>query len=311
MGTPALAAIVLERLASEHEVVGVFTRPDAVRSRGKSLQASPVKQCARKHGIEVFTPRALKGEEELRLIEKLAPDVICVAAYGAILPKAILDVPRFGCVNVHTSLLPRWRGAAPIERAILSCDEVTGVCIMKMEEGLDTGPFCIRHTTPVGDKYLFELTEELAHLGASGLMEALATIEDGTVAWIDQGKDGVTYASKIEKSELMCDTSDSAERFVAKVHASSDSRPCRLNIAGRRLAVERASRLPREKAQALEVELEAGNATFVHKRLIIGTADGLVEIEQVKPDGKKSMDGRSFASGIQGIKGATVMWGKS
>ena len=139
MGTPAFAATILDDLAEQHDVAAVYTRPDAVRGRGKRLEPSPVKAAAERRGLRVLTPRTLRDEAAQRELASFAPDVICVAAYGAILPKEVLDIPRFGCLNVHASLLPRWRGAAPIERAILAGDEEAGVCIMRMEVGLDTG----------------------------------------------------------------------------------------------------------------------------------------------------------------------------
>ncbi len=160
MGTPAFAATILDDLAEQHDVAAVYTRPDAVRGRGKRLEPSPVKAAAERRGLRVLTPRTLRDEAAQRELASFAPDVICVAAYGAILPKEVLDIPRFGCLNVHASLLPRWRGAAPIERAILAGDEEAGVCIMRMEEGLDTGAYCVCRTARIDGKTAPELTDE-------------------------------------------------------------------------------------------------------------------------------------------------------
>lgn len=164
MGTPRFAAEILDELAEFHEIAAVYTRPDAVRGRGKALVPSPVKEVAERRGLPVRTPRTLRDAAVLSELAAFAPDVICVAAYGAILPKEVLDLPPFGCLNVHGSLLPRWRGAAPIERAILAGDEEIGVCIMAMEEGLDTGDYCVCRSLPAGSRTAAELTEELAAL---------------------------------------------------------------------------------------------------------------------------------------------------
>ena len=311
MGTPGLAATVLESLARHHEIVAAFTRPDAVRGRGKKLVASPVKERASALGVPVFTPKSLRCDEPLALIESLAPEAICVAAYGALLPCEILAVPRHGCFNVHTSLLPRWRGAAPIERAIMARDRETGVCIMRMEEGLDTGPYCVRKTTPVADKYLEDLVGELASLGSEALIEALDGVEDGSLSWTPQPEEGLTYASKIGKRELDFGPDGLVEDICAKVRASNDSHPSRIQVARKRVAVERAQVVTDVSAIPLEGGLAAGKAAFVAKRLLIGAADGIVELEQVKPEGKKSMEGRAFAAGIQGIKNKLVTWGSA
>lgn len=301
MGTAQLASTILEELHSQHEVVGVFTRPDAVRGRGKKLVPSPVKETALALGLDVYTPKSMKGPEAFELVSSLAPDVICVASYGCILPKEILDIPRYGCLNVHTSLLPRWRGAAPIERAILEGDERTGVCIMRMDEGLDTGPYCSCRSLDIEGIYLEELNARLAELGASALLVAMAQSEAGVVKWIDQGEEGLLYADKVQKDELYCAPTDSVREIDAKVRVGSESRPARLRLAGRAIAVERV-------AAHEGAGLAAGEAALVAKRLVIGAADGELELVRVKPEGKKSMEGRAFAAGIQGIKGTRVEW---
>ncbi len=311
MGTPTLSATVLDGLAERHEVVGVYSRPDAVRGRGKKLVASPVKQLALDRQIPVFTPDTLRDPSVLQELEALAPDVICVAAYGAILPREVLAIPSFGCLNVHTSLLPRWRGAAPMQRAILEHDEAAGVCIMRMEEGLDTGPYCMRVEVPLDDLYLSDLEARLASEGAKALVEALENVESGTAVWHEQEATGVTYAAKIEKGELALDPDEPAERFCAKVRASSDAHPAHVQIAGRGLTVVRASVAGDECSGELTDSLEKGEAVFRSKRFFLMTADGVVELEQVKPDGKKLMDARSFAAGIQGIKKLTITWEKA
>ena len=310
MGTPQLAVTVLEELNGHHEVVGVFTRPDAIRGRGKALVASPVKQKALELGLSVHSPKTLKEDDALSLLTSLAPDAICVAAYGCLLPPQVLAIPRYGCLNVHTSLLPRWRGAAPIERAIVEGDAQTGVCIMKMEEGLDTGPYCLRETVQVDELYREELSNALAEKGAAALVAALGLLESGSARWCEQESEGLTYAEKLGKGELDFTPADSVYAICARVRASSDSHPSKIRVANKVVAVERASIVARDEAGQFG-NMAAGDAAFRAKRLVICASDGIVELEKVKPDGKKSMDGRAFASGLQGIKNKSVSWGEA
>lgn len=310
MGTPKLAADILVEIAQQHEVVCVYTRPDAVRGRGAKLEPSSVKAAAERLGIPVRTATSLRDAEEQAHLAELAPDAICVAAYGCILPREVLEIPRYGCLNVHASLLPRWRGAAPIERAILAGDERTGVCIMRMEEGLDTGPYCVRRATEVEGKSAAELTDELANLGARALLTGLSVVEQGGAEWTFQDDAAATYAEKLAKDELYPDPAEPAAAMVRKVLASSEAHPARAVIAGRSATVERVALPDDERAAALCDGLEQGAVRFAAKRLFLGTGDGAVEVLSLKPDGKKSMDARAFAAGVQGIKAGGCTWGR-
>lgn len=310
MGTPKLAADILVEIAQQHEVVCVYTRPDAVRGRGAKLEPSPVKAAAERLGIPVRTATSLRDAEEQAHLAELAPDAICVAAYGCILPREVLEIPRYVCLNVHASLLPRWRGAAPIERAILAGDEQTGVCIMRMEEGLDTGPYCVRRATEVEGKSAAELTDELANLGARALLTGLSVVEQGGAEWTFQDDAAATYAEKLAKDELYPDPAEPAAAMVRKVLASSEAHPARAVIAGRSATVERVALPDDERAAALCDGLEQGAVRFAAKRLFLGTGDGAVEVLSLKPDGKKSMDARAFAAGVQGIKAGGCTWGR-
>lgn len=310
MGTPKLAADILVEIAQQHEVVCVYTRPDAVRGRGAKLEPSPVKAAAERLGIPVRTATSLRDAEEQAHLAELAPDAICVAAYGCILPREVLEIPRYGCLNVHASLLPRWRGAAPIERAILAGDEQTGVCIMRMEEGLDTGPYCVRRATEVEGKSAAELTDELANLGARALLTGLSVVEQGGAEWTFQDDAAATYAEKLAKDELYPDPAEPTIALLRKVLASSEAHPARAVIAGRSATVERVALPDDERAAALCDGLEQGAVRFAAKRLFLGTGDGAVEVLSLKPDGKKSMDARAFAAGVQGIKAGGCTWGR-
>lgn len=307
MGTPDFSATILEDLAQQHDVVAVYTRPDAVRGRGKQLVASPVKEVALRLGIPVFTPKTLRDEAVQQELAAFEPDVLCVAAYGAILPKAVLDIPARECLNVHASLLPRWRGAAPVERAILAGDKETGVCIMRMEEGLDTGAYCVCRTTRIEEKNAAQLTDELANLGSHALLTALVHVQNDAAEWTEQDDAQSTYAPKIEKGELDLASEESAQVAVRKVQASSVAHPSRALIAGRSVTVLKA-RLLDSGAQELAHGMKAGSVRFVNKRLLVGCAEGAFEVLALKPDGKQDMEAKSFAAGVQNIKGGQLTW---
>lgn len=318
MGTPAFAASILEELAGHFDIVGVYTREDAVRGRGKKLMASPVKEMGQELGLKVFTPQSLRDAAVQQQIASLRPDCICVAAYGAILPPAILDIPPLGCLNVHASLLPRWRGAAPIERAILAGDEEVGVCIMRMEEGLDTGDYCVVRSIPIQGRNAVDLTDELANLGARALITALAHIEEGNVRWVEQDEDGATYAEMIAKGELNLDPGATALENARRVQASSEAHPARCVIAGRGASVlsvriangERPSVFldgANRGSEALP-NLVGGEAAYASKRLLLGCSEGTLEVLTLKPDGKREMDAASFAAGMPALRAGGAPW---
>ena len=215
-GTPEFAATALEAiLAAGHEVALVLTQPDRPAGRGMALTASPVKQLALKHGIPVHQPEKLRTEESRQPLVDAAVDVLVVAAYGIILPQVVLDTPRLGCLNIHASLLPRWRGAAPIHRAIQAGDGETGITIMQMDAGLDTGPMLLEARTPITlDDTTATLHDKLALQGGELIVEALAKLEKGELTPIPQPEAGVTYASKISKAEGAIDW----DRDVAEIH---------------------------------------------------------------------------------------------
>lgn len=310
MGTPAFAATILDQLAQNYEVVGVFTQPDAVRSRGKKLEPSPVKRTALSYEIPVFEYATFKDNDAFDQLEGLAPDVICVAAYGVLLPKEVIDLPPYGCLNVHGSLLPCWRGAAPIERAILANDAEVGVCIMQMEAGLDTGAYCHEQKLPCGDLSAPELTDKLADLGAQALLEVLADLKDGSLEWTIQDESLVTYAQKIEKGELDIAPEMSANEALLKIRASSENHPAKCSIGGKDVTVVSAALADcgPDAPQAIE-QIEAGQVLFVAKRLYLGFSDGALELMCVHPSGKKQMSARDFAAGLQGVKRGEVRWG--
>ena len=234
MGTPDFAVPTLQALiAAGHEIAAVYSQPPRRAGRGKALRPSPVQERAEAAGLAVRTPLSLRDPDEQRTFADLDLDAAVVAAYGLILPQPILDAPRHGCLNVHGSILPRWRGAAPIHRAILAGDTTTGITIMGMERGLDTGPMYAVRETAIGCKTAGELTIELATMGAAMMADVLARVN--SVQPVPQREEGVTYASKIEKHEARLDFNQSAEQVERQVRAFNPVPGAFFEVAGERI----------------------------------------------------------------------------
>jgi methionyl-tRNA formyltransferase len=276
MGTPGFAVPALDALsAAGHDVVAVYTRAPQPAGRGKALAKSAVHLRAEALGLPVLTPRTLKDAEVQAQFAGHAADVAVVAAYGLLLPQPVLDAPRCGCINIHASLLPRWRGAAPIQRAILAGDAQTGVTIMQMEAGLDTGPMISAATTAVGDKTAGALTQELAAMGAALLVTAL----DGPLAGVAQPAEGVTLAPKIAKAEARLDFRRPANELERAVRAFNPAPGAWTQIGGERLKI-------------LAATVVAGAFTagvIADTQLTIGTSDGGLRPLVVQRAGKPAM----------------------
>ena len=290
MGTPAFAVPSLRALAKRHDVALVLTQPDAVRGRGRVPVPSEVKLAATELGIPVVDAQKI-DDEAFAAIEAAKPDVICVAAYGVILRQRVLEAAPFGCINVHGSLLPRWRGAAPIQRAILAGDERVGVSIMRMEAGLDTGAWCRQTSVEVGDKGAERLSEEVAELGARELVLALEDLAAGTLVWHEQDDALATYASKVTKQEMLLNPADTARDNLLRVRASSDAAPARALVCGRGVRVLEAS-------LSDDAGLEPGEVRVARSRVLLGCADGAIDLLLVKPDGKRQMPASAWALGL-------------
>jgi methionyl-tRNA formyltransferase len=301
MGTPEFAEVSLRALAAHHDVVGVFTRPDAVSGRGRALRPSAVKTAAMELGLEVFQPLSLKDDDHAEAIRQLHADLIVVAAYGVILPVDTLEAAPLGAVNVHASLLPRWRGAAPVQRAILEGDAVTGVSIMRMEAGMDTGPYCAQATLRLEDLNATQATAALAHLGAEALLGSLNSISDGSVTWTPQDENLVTFADKITKSDVAVGPDLPAETIVRRVRAAMPAAPSRAVIGGRPVTLLDAARS--------EHSIPSGAVACTKDAVILGAADASVEVRHLKPDGKAAMDAGAWARGIRGLDAGR--WGAS
>ncbi len=298
MGTPEFACPSLSAVSKAHDVVRVVTRPDAVRGRGKLLEPSPVKALAGELGLAVTEASRMTPEvmDELRAAKA---DLCVVAAYGCILPDELLELFPLGCVNVHASLLPRWRGAAPIQRAVLEGDELAGASIMRVVHELDAGAYCAQVSTAVAGKTSSELLDELGHLGAETLVEAIGRIADGTAVWTEQDESLVTYAHKIEKAEMRLDPADGALANVRRVLASTDAAPARCEVAGKGVRLMR--------ARTCDDALAAGEVLVSHGRVALGCADGALEVLDVKPDGKREMQASAWAAGLRADH---LAWGR-
>lgn len=298
MGTPEFACPSLSAVSKSHDVVRVVTRPDAVRGRGKRLEPSPVKALAGELGLAVTEASRMTPEvmDELRAAKA---DLCVVAAYGCILPDELLEMFPLGCVNVHASLLPRWRGAAPIQRAVLEGDELAGASIMRVVHELDAGAYCAQVSTAVAGKTSSELLDELGHLGAEALVEAIGRIADGTAVWTEQDESLVTYAHKIEKAEMRLDPADGALANVRRVLASTDAAPARCEVAGKGVRLMR--------TMTCDDAVAAGEVLVSHGRVALGCADGALEVLDVKPDGKREMQASAWAAGLRADH---LAWGR-
>ncbi|NWK94772.1 methionyl-tRNA formyltransferase [Sphingobium lactosutens] len=278
MGTPDFAVPALDALVkARHDVVTVYSQPPRPAGRGKALRPSPVHQRAEELGIAVRTPVSLKDAEVQAQFAALNADVAVVAAYGLILPRAVLDAPRHGCMNIHASLLPRWRGAAPIQRAILSGDNVTGVTIMDMEAGLDTGPMRAKHVTPIEDKTAGHLTAELAQAGAELMVEVLDDI--ALHPPMAQPEEGVTYAAKIDKAESRIDFTKDAHQVERQVRAFNPFPGAFFEYRGERFRI-----------LAAHVEHHGGTSgEFLDDSLLIGCGHDAIRPTLIQRAGKGAM----------------------
>ena len=290
-GKPDFAVPSLLAAASRGEVAAVYTQPDRPAGRGRGLTASPVKREATKIGIPVLQPESLRGELMGDMMRQIAPDLIVVVAYGLILPRSILGIPRHGCWNVHASLLPRWRGAAPIQRAIEAGDTETGVCLMQMEAGLDTGPVLLAQHTPIGaEETGGQLHDRLAELGAQVLADGLGLLRAGMRPQARaQPTEGVTYAHKLEKSEAQLDWSQPAETLARKVRAFEPWPVAEAVVAGERLRIHGAIPLDLAHASAPGTLLAA-----TRQGLDIACAQGALRLRVIQRDGGKAITAADY-----------------
>jgi len=298
LGTPDFAVPVLRALVEAgHEVVRVYSQPPRPAGRGKALRPSPVQAAAQSLGIPVEAPERFRDPAVLAGLAALDPDAAVVVAYGQILPQEALDVPRLGCFNLHASLLPRWRGAAPIQRAIMAGDPETGVCVMRIEAGLDTGPVLACLTVPItSEDTAGTLHDRLSDLGAALMVGALATIESGTAPETPQPEEGVTYARKIDKSEARIDWNRPAAELAAQVRGLNPFPGAWCEIAG-------------ERVKVLMARPETGSGApgeVLDDALLVACGSGALRLVSLQRAGKGAMTAAMFVNGFPVPRGTCL-----
>lgn len=290
MGTPDFALPALQGLVSSHyEVLAVYTQPPRPVGRGKQLRPSPVQRLAQSLGLEVRTPRNLRGEDDQSRFAALNADAAVVAAYGLLLPKPILDAPHSGCLNIHPSLLPRWRGAAPIPRAVMADDDETGVCIMRLDEGLDTGPVLARAATKIGPREnAGDLHDRLTGLGRDLMLSVLGDLSAGSLSPVPQAEDGVTYAAKIEKAETQIDWRRTSNEVDCHIRGLALEPGAWFALGGERIKVLAADPVK---------GLAGAPGHTLDECLTVACGKGAVRLAVLQRPGRKAMDAAAFLRG--------------
>lgn len=300
-GTPEFAVPSLQMLVnSDHDICAVYTQPDRPAGRGRHLQPSPIKQLALSSGIPVFQPSTLKDEQTLQELFYFQADLMIVVAYGMILPQIVLDTPRLGCINVHGSLLPRWRGAAPIQRAIMAGDSETGITIMQIIHKLDAGDMLHKEFYPISSTDNASIVyEKLSQLGAIGLSKTLPLIEKGLLKPQQQNENLVTYAEKLDKSEADLDWSQSAEKLYRKIRAFNPWPVAQTNYKGQNLRIWQA-----ELINESITHLQPGTVFISNNKFLdVATGSGLLRLIEVQLPGGKRISAQAFlnAHAIEGV----------
>lgn len=310
MGSPQFAVPILEALARDHTILAVFTQPDKPAGRGQQLTAAPVKQWAAAHGIPAHQPQSFRKEPQaIDMLRELKPEVIAVAAYGLILPQAVLDVPPFGCLNVHGSILPRHRGAAPITSAILAGDAETGITIMKMDAGLDTGPMLsVARETIRSDDTTASLSERLAHLGAQLMIDTLPKYLRGEIVPQPQPAEGATYSPKIDKADAQIDWRQPATEIERMVRAYIPWPGTQTLWNGQLVKIRKAGCDP---IGALRGMQEAGSKIGEVVKLSDGsigvvTGEGVLVLQEIQLAGRKALQAEDFVRGQPKFIGAVL-----
>ena len=297
LGTPDFAVPTLDALIGQgHDVACVYSQPPRPKGRGYETEPSPVHALALKHRIEVRTPVSLKNAEQQALFAALDLDAAIVVAYGLILPRPILDAPKLGCFNLHGSLLPRWRGAAPIQRSIMAGDAETGVMTMRMEEGLDTGPVLMAERTPIGRKTYGELHDELARLGADLMVRTLAALERGSIAEQAQPDEGATYAKKILKEEARIDWSKPAHEIDCLIRGLSPVPGAWCDVKGERVKI----------LNSVPASGNGAPGTLIDDELMVACGDSALRLTRLQRPGKSAMNASDLLRGFALPRGTVL-----
>lgn len=308
-GTPEFALPALEAIAgSRHALIGVLTQPDRPKGRGRQLSASPVKSVAQRLGVALAQPSTLKSDAAVAQLRAWLPDVLVVVAYGLILPPAVLQLPRLGCINIHASLLPRWRGAAPIQRAILAGEDLTGVTIMRMDVGLDTGPMLLQRAERIHPSdTAASLQQRLARLGAQSLLETLEALAGGSAAVTPQPAEGVSYAAKIDKSEALIHWSCDAPLIDRQIRAFNPWPIAETRFEGEQLRIHAAQLLPKESESTAAGDFlpgqrdprAPGTVLGLHEdAVVVSCGAGLLALTELQRPGRRPTSARDWANSV-------------
>ena len=289
MGTPDFAVPILESLQnSDNKILEIYTQPAKKKDRGQKIQNSPVYDCAKKHNLQVRCPIALANSEELNHLKSLKPDVVVVVAYGQILPSDFLNLKNTIFLNVHASLLPKWRGAAPIQRAIMNMDTETGISIMKIVEKLDAGPVLLKSKIKIDKESNYQdISKKMSILGAKLIIDALDLIKSGNVNFTDQNENEATYAKKIDKKESKINWKDNAGNIVAKINALNPSPGCWFDLLGSRIKI----------IKAKEVNIKGKPGVVLNENLTIACSKNAIQVLELQKEGKKKISVTEFLKG--------------
>ncbi|MCL1995385.1 MAG: methionyl-tRNA formyltransferase [Defluviitaleaceae bacterium] len=293
MGTPDFAVPTLEILAAAHQVVGVITQPDKPKGRGKKLAPPPIKETAQSLGIPILQPQKIKAQEVFEWVAALQPDIIIVIAYGQILPKSLLELPKYGAVNIHGSLLPKYRGAAPIQWAIINGEQKTGVTIMQMDVGMDTGHMILKKEMAIDNKTAGEVFEEMAVLGADAIVVALAQIQEGTATFTPQDEKLATYAPMLTKEQGRIDWSKTTDQILSLVNGLNPWPGAYAVLNGQNLKIWRvvANNTKRDAVPGCVL------TSSPKQGIIVRTGDGAVALEEIQSKTGKRMPSKEYVKG--------------
>jgi len=302
MGTPDFAAGALEALIKAgHEITAVVTQPDKPKGRSKELQFSPVKECALRHGLPVFQPVKIKIPEEVAQLKTYEADIFVVAAFGQILSQEILDMPRYGCLNIHASLLPKYRGASPIQNVIIDGEEKTGITIMQMDAGVDTGDMLYKKEILIGDEDTFEtLHDKLMVLGGETIVEALSLLEEGKLMPEKQKEEESSHVTLITKSMGQIDFGKNAHTIDRLIRGMNPWPSAYTYYKGKQLKIWKAHPIPADKAEEVAKGAAPGSVVKVSKDSFeVATGDGILQILELQLEGKKRMSTHDFLLGVR------------
>jgi len=299
MGTPDFAVPILKSIyKSSNKILEVYTQPPKKKNRGQKILSSPVHKCADELNLKTRFPNSLETKKELDHFKSLKPDLVLVVAYGKILPKKLLNLDKILFINLHASLLPRWRGAAPIQRAIMNMDKETGISVMKIVEKLDAGPVMLKSKIKLTkESNYIDISKQMANVGSSLVLEALDLINENKANFIEQDEREATYAKKIDKSESKIDWNEKASKIIAKINSLNPNPGCWFNISGSRIKI----------IKAKEIKITGKPGVVLDEELTIGCSENAIQILEIQKEGKNKVSSKEFLKGNKLEKGLSLL----